>query len=59
MELFGRINNLFDNRYALFGSFFDTGSVANVSGLPVVLTDARTEVLGAPLSVFGGIRIRF
>ena len=59
VELFGRINNLFDKRYALFGTYFDTGSVANVSGLPVALTDARTEVLGAPLSVFGGVRIRF
>ncbi len=58
VQLFGLINNLFNRRYALFGTYFDPQSVANV-GLPVVLTDHRTEVLGAPLSVYGGIRITF
>ena len=58
VQFFGLINNLFNRRYALFGTFFDPQSVANV-GLPVVLTDHRTEVLGAPLSVYGGIRITF
>jgi iron complex outermembrane receptor protein len=59
VQLYGLINNLFDKRYALFGTYFDTGSVANVPGQPVTLTDPRSEVLGAPLSVFGGLRVRF
>jgi iron complex outermembrane receptor protein len=59
VQLYGLINNLFDKRYALYGTYFDTGDVANVPGLPVALTDARTEVLGAPLSVFGGVRVTF
>jgi len=58
VQLFGLINNLFNRRYALFGTYFDPQSVANV-GLPIVLTDRRTEVLGAPLSAYGGIRITF
>jgi iron complex outermembrane recepter protein len=58
VQLYLRINNLFDKRYALFGTYFDPNGVANV-GLPVALTDNRTEVLGAPLSVFGGVRIKF
>jgi len=59
MQFFGLINNLFKTAATrLFGTFFDPQSVANV-GLPVVLTDHRTEVLGAPLSVYGGIRITF
>jgi iron complex outermembrane receptor protein len=58
VQIFGLINNLFDKRYPLFGTFFDPGDVANV-GLPVVLADHRTEVLGAPLAVYGGIRVTF
>jgi iron complex outermembrane receptor protein len=58
LELFLRVNNLFDRRYALFGTYFDPRAAANV-GLPVVLTDHRSEVLGQPLSVYGGIRVTF
>jgi iron complex outermembrane receptor protein len=58
VQLFGLVNNLLNRRYALFGTFFNPQSVANV-GLPIVLTDHRTEVLGAPLSIYGGIRITF
>ena len=59
IQLYGLINNLFDKRYALYGAYFDPSGVANVAGLPVALTDNRSEVLGAPLLVFGGIRITF
>jgi iron complex outermembrane receptor protein len=58
IQLFGLLNNLFDKRYALFGTFFNPQSVANVS-LPVVLTDRRSEILGSPLSVYGGLRVTF
>jgi iron complex outermembrane receptor protein len=58
VQIFGLVNNLFNRRYALFGTFFDPQSVANV-GLPIVLTNHRTEVLGPPLSIYGGIRITF
>jgi iron complex outermembrane recepter protein len=58
VQIFGLINNVFNQRYALFGTFFDPSNVANV-GLPVTLTDQRTEVLGPPLSVYAGIRITF
>jgi iron complex outermembrane recepter protein len=58
IQAFGLINNLFDKRYALFGTFFNPQSVSNVS-LPIVLTDRRSEVLGSPLSIYGGIRVTF
>src|SRR6266446_9500401 len=45
VQLFGLINNLFNRRYALFGTYFYPNSVANV-GLPFLLTDRRTDVLG-------------
>jgi iron complex outermembrane receptor protein len=58
VQIFALVNNLFNRRYALFGTYFDPQSVANV-GLPIVLTDHRTEVLGPPFSIYGGIRITF
>src|SRR5262249_38997263 len=58
VELFALVNNLFDKRYALFGTYFDPGGVAN-AGLPISLTDPRTEVFGQPRSFYGGLRVTF
>ena len=58
VQLFGLVNNLFDRRYALFGTYFDPSAVKNV-GLPVVLNDRRTEVLGPPVALYGGVRVTF
>ncbi len=57
IQIFGHINNLFDRRYASFGTYFDTGGV----GQPITdnLTDARTLTLAQPISVAGGIKIKF
>jgi hypothetical protein len=52
------VNNVFDHRYALFGTYFNPEAAANV-GLPITLTDRRSEVLGQPLSLYGGMRITF
>lgn len=59
LQFFALVNNLFNKRYALYGTYFDTGDVANIAGLPVALTDNRTEVLGAPLSIYAGMRVTF
>jgi iron complex outermembrane receptor protein len=58
VQIFGLINNAFNQRVALFGTFFDTSDVANVRP-PITLTDPRTEVLGPPISVYAGIRVTF
>jgi iron complex outermembrane receptor protein len=58
VQLFALVNNLFDQRYALFGTFFDPEGVAG-AGLPVELSDRRSVVLGTPVSAYGGIRVRF
>ncbi len=58
VQIFALVNNLFNRRYALFGAYFDPTATAN-AGLPIVLTDPRTEVFGQPLSVYGGVRIAF
>ena len=47
------VNNLFDNRYATYGTFFDTeGICADHDG-----HRPRTVTPVQPLAVYGGIRI--
>jgi iron complex outermembrane receptor protein len=57
VQVFGLVNNLFNRKYALFGTYFDPQAVAN-AGLPFALSDPRTEVPGAPLSIYVGVRAR-
>jgi len=60
-EMFVSINNLFDAHYATFGIFGDPTGVGAPgippAGAPGV--DNRFVSPGAPLSVFGGVRVKF
>ncbi len=64
VELFATIDNLLDRRYATWGILSDPTGVG-APGIPAnALTngpgvDNRFESPGAPLEIFGGIRIRF
>ena len=57
VQIFAHANNLFDRRYASYGTYFDTNGV----GQPITdnLTDARTLTLGQPISLAGGVRVTF
>ncbi len=57
VTLFGVINNLFDKRYALFGTYFESEGTSK-AGLPISLTDQRTQVPGQPFAIYGGIRVK-
>ena len=57
VQVFGFINNLFNKKYGLYGTFFEPQGVAN-AGLPITLTDQRTEVPGQPFSIYGGLRMK-
>lgn len=57
VTVFGVINNLFNNKYPLFGTYFDPQGTAN-AGLPITLTDHRTQVPGQPFAIYGGIRVK-
>ncbi|MDE2486342.1 MAG: TonB-dependent receptor, partial [Alphaproteobacteria bacterium] len=57
LELFGRVDNLFDRRYATYGSYFGTDATANVSPSPLPGNpDPRTVTPAAPRSVLIGLR---
>ena len=57
ITLFASVNNLFNSKYALFGTYFEPQGTAK-AGLPITLTDQRTEVPGAPFAIYGGIRVK-
>ncbi len=63
-EIFANIQNAFDSHYSTFGSFGDPTGVG-APGVPVGATtngpgvDNRFVGPAPPISVFGGIRIRF
>ena len=62
VELFGLINNVFNQHYFAAGTFFDTaGFNSNTFGNPNfnILSDPRTIVPGMPFAAYAGVRATF
>src|SRR5262245_30242630 len=66
VEIYGLAKNLFSKDYATFGTYFDTEALRNVAGDPVgvgrngtVLENPRTITPAAPLTVYGGVKVKF
>ncbi len=62
VELFGLVNNLFDNHYYSAGTFTQTGGFnSNTFGAAnfLVLNDPRTFLPGMPLAMYTGVRGTF
>lgn len=53
VEVFGLVQNLFDNRYYTFGTFFATSDIPSLG-----LTDPRTVSPGAPFAIYAGLRVK-
>ncbi len=54
VEIFGLIQNLFDQKYQTFGVFFDPTQIPSLG-----LSNPRSLSPAAPLAAFGGLRISF
>src|SRR5262249_3553499 len=66
VEFHGLEKNSFNPAYPTFGTYSDTGALRNVAGDPVgvgrnptVLENPRTIPPAAPLTVYGGLKVRF
>ena len=55
-QLFGTVDNLFDNRDALYGAYFDPSNTAGL--VTPALNDPRTLTLRQPVSFQLGLRLR-
>ncbi|VTZ51446.1 TonB-dependent receptor [Methylocella tundrae] len=58
IQIFGLVNNLFNNRNATYGSFFDTTTNAQIAN-GTALTDPRNQTPMTPLSLYGGVKVTF
>jgi len=58
-QIYGRVDNIFDNRYATFGTFFDTTAVPNFGNGGAAFTDARTVSPARPRSFYAGLKATF
>ena len=59
VQIYGRVDNIFDNRYATFGTFFDTTAVPNFANGGAPFTDARTVSPARPRSFYAGLKATF
>jgi iron complex outermembrane receptor protein len=55
-QLFGLVNNVFNQKFSVYGTYFDPTGVANA--LPNPPTDPRTHTPMQPLSAYVGLRVR-
>jgi outer membrane receptor protein involved in Fe transport len=66
-QIYGRVDNIFDNRYATYGTFFDTGAVPNFTAGPATnfanggasFTDARSLSPARPRAFYAGLKVTF
>lgn len=62
IQIFAFANNIFDKRYGLFGTLFEADEAPVVAPYDATLTDfndPRSIVLGAPVAVYGGVKIKY
>jgi outer membrane receptor protein involved in Fe transport len=58
-QLYGRIDNVLDNRYATFGTFFDTAQLPNFYNGGSQFTDARSVSPARPRAFYAGLKATF
>jgi iron complex outermembrane receptor protein len=56
LQIYGLVNNLFNRKFATYGTYFDPQSVVNALANPP--TDHRTVTPAQPLSVYVGLRAK-
>ncbi len=58
-QIYGRVDNVFDNRYATYGTFFNIGAIPNFANGGAAFTDARSISPARPRAFYVGLRATF
>ncbi|WP_410708189.1 TonB-dependent receptor [Bradyrhizobium sp. BWA-3-5] len=58
-QIYGRVDNIFDNRYATYGTFFETGNVPNFANGGLDFTDPRSVSPARPRAFYAGLKATF
>jgi outer membrane receptor protein involved in Fe transport len=59
IQIYARADNIFDNRYATYGRFFDTGAIPNFANGGAAFTDPRSLSPARPLAFYAGMKVTF
>jgi len=59
IQIYARADNIFDNRYATYGTFFDTTDVPNFANGGAPFADARSVSPARPRSFYAGMKATF
>ncbi len=58
-QIYARADNVFDNRYATYGTFFNTGAVPNFANGGTPFTDPRSLSPARPRAFYAGLKATF
>ncbi len=58
-QLYGRVDNIFDNRYSTFGTFFERGDIPNFVNGGADFSDPRTVSPARPRAFYAGLKATF
>jgi outer membrane receptor protein involved in Fe transport len=58
-QIYARADNVFDNRYATYGTFFNTGAVPNFANGGAPFTDPRSVSPARPRAFYAGLKATF
>jgi outer membrane receptor protein involved in Fe transport len=59
VQFYARVDNIFDNRYATYGTFFDTGALPNFANGGAAFTDPRSLSPARPRAFYTGMKVTF
>ena len=60
VQIYGLVKNLFDKRYGLYGTFFDTVEATEAAEPQgITLTDPRSVTPALPFAIYGGMKFKF
>jgi iron complex outermembrane receptor protein len=59
IQIYGKINNLLDNHYATYGTFFDTNALPNFANGGAAFTNAQTLNPAYPRTFYAGMKVTF
>jgi outer membrane receptor protein involved in Fe transport len=59
VQLYGKIDNVFDNRYVTYGQFFDRGALPNFTNGGADFSDPRSLSPARPRAFYAGMRVTF
>ena len=58
-QIYARVDNVFDNHYATYGTFFDTAALPNFANGGAAFTDARSVSPARPRGFYAGLKVTF